>query len=543
MELAEIIQRVSRGESVELTRLAPYLYSDEVGIRTAAHKVHALMHLFNAQRETWRALEASDFADGKTLHNLHSICLITRDETTRVEGMISYGRAMIERGQIPVGLEATGAACCADIGAGIKYLSDPERAGEIARSYELAGRRTRELAGLSQAVPAALDGRIRVAYVVPNLIDDVNAPSQRIANLIRHHNRDRFDIRVYSSEELCRRSKPLFFIAQLLPPTAARAPKILKLMQEMNTPFYAAPLDGTLVDSAVALARKIVADGTDVAVFQASLACPVICLIAGWKVAPAQVNINIGVPMYVEGIDCTTYFMRGNYERELDYWRSRGRKAVHLPGGIDPNPELPPAPTKASIGIDDRAVIMMTVGAALGTRMSDQFIQTMCEILRNNPQALYLVVGQGEFVRQRERFKTAGLTNRVRFAGTRNDVRSFLRVADIYVNEFPSGGAQSVLEAMSAGLAVVAMRYSNQHLHCCGAEYVGPAGTIVGADPTGYFNLVSRLIQEPDFRAEQGRAMRRRVEDVYAFAKTVQNFEKLYEELMEAQGARHSRVA
>ena len=105
MDLAEIIQRVSRGESVELTQLAPYLYSDEAGVRATAHKVHALMHLFNAQRETWRALEARDFADGKTLHDLHSICLITRDETTRVEGMMNYGRAMIEREQIPVGEE------------------------------------------------------------------------------------------------------------------------------------------------------------------------------------------------------------------------------------------------------------------------------------------------------------------------------------------------------------------------------------------------------------------------------------------------------
>ncbi len=94
------------------------------------------MHLFNAQRAIYRALEESRFADGKTLYELHSICPVTHDEKTRVREMMNYGQAMIERKQLLVGLEATGAACCADIGAGIQYLSDPERAACTAHGLQ-----------------------------------------------------------------------------------------------------------------------------------------------------------------------------------------------------------------------------------------------------------------------------------------------------------------------------------------------------------------------------------------------------------------------
>jgi len=329
------------------------------------------------------------------------------------------------------------------------------------------------------------------------------------------------------------RSRNHYVRRQVAAPTSLRGPKILRTFAERGIPFFETSRDVDFIEAAKLLAARVRDDRLDVVAYESSLACPIECLVADWRPTPVQVNINVGVPMYVEGIDCTTYFMKQNYEREAGHFATRGRRSLFLHGGIDLEIALGPPPTKTQIGLPEDTVLLVSVGNHLEKRMSEEFVACIAQVLQTNPQCAYLVIGIGTFTRQKTLFHEAGVLKRVAFAGGHNDVRNVVRVADVYVNEFPEGGAQSVMEAMAAGLPAVAMRYGNQHLQCCGAEYVGPEMTVASRDFDGYVALVNRLVRDASFRRERGEAARRRVEQLYSFRTCVERFETLYTELHE----------
>ena len=533
--LQEICRRTGLCERLDRSEIAPFLESDETHVRQLAHRCLAVQELLSSVDHLRAVLVETDYADPQDMQRLFALTGLAEDKDTLVESGFAAGGAAASRGADALALEILQVAAMDDIGRGIKWLGDVSHADAVAKIYDAIAARHVPFAPVASARRG--DGRLRIGYVVPNLVDDFNAPSQRIQNFAKYHDMNRFDMRVYSSEAFCVRTKNLYFRRQATPPTVQRAPKILRTFEQRGVSFYAAPRDVDLVEAATALGKKILADDLDVVAYESSLACPIECVVADWRPAPVQVNINIGVPMYVDGIDCTTYFMRGNYEREAAYFAARGKRSLFLHGGIDLELDLGEPPAKRDVGVPGDTVILVTVGNRLEERMSADFVRCICDVLKANPRTVHMIIGMGKFVEQKRLFQEAGVLGRVTFTGARNDVRHVVRVADVYVNEFPEGGAQSVMEAMAGGVPAVAMRYSDQHLHCCGAEYVGDEMTLGSRDFDGYIDLVNRLIRDGDFRRDRAEAARRRVEELYSFRGCVERFESLYVELHQEAAA------
>jgi glycosyltransferase involved in cell wall biosynthesis len=107
----------------------------------------------------------------------------------------------------------------------------------------------------------------------------------------------------------------------------------------------------------------------------------------------------------------------------------------------------------------------------------------------------------------RDRARTAGLAGRVRFLGQRDDLPDLLAAADIYCqpNEGPEPFGLSVVEAMAAGLPIVASS--------AGAtpEIVDrDSGILVPlADDDALAGALSRLVGDRDLRRAMGEAARR----------------------------------
>src|SRR5207248_4002879 len=118
---------------------------------------------------------------------------------------------------------------------------------------------------------------------------------------------------------------------------------------------------------------------------------------------------------------------------------------------------LGPAPQRNAYGIPDNAIVLATAGPQLDKSMSEEFVETAISILRAHPHAIYLLIGDGELAWQKRKFESAGVAKRVGYAGKRKDLPGFLRIADLYLAEFPTGSAAGVLQAMSVERAVVAM--------------------------------------------------------------------------------------
>ena len=141
-------------------------------------------------------------------------------------------------------------------------------------------------------------------------------------------------------------------------------------------------------------------------------------------------------------------------------WKSDPRVSI-LPGALDMDPfheSVDPHEARSSLGIPDSAFVVGHVGRFDKVKNHDFIIEIMREIVRKQPDACLLLIGDGP-LRPRIERKAAdvGLANRTIFAGSRSDVpRLLLGAVDVFL--FPS---------FSEGLPVVGME-----VQCAGVPLV-----------------------------------------------------------------------
>ncbi|GAA2022321.1 hypothetical protein GCM10009740_08970 [Terrabacter terrae] len=132
---------------------------------------------------------------------------------------------------------------------------------------------------------------------------------------------------------------------------------------------------------------------------------------------------------------------------------------------------------------------------------------------RSRVPATWVVVGSGdERLRADLEQEADGIRHRdggdarVRFVGSRTDVRQWLRAADVFVlTSRWEARALVVQEAMAAGVPVVATRTGGL------PELIGDAGSLVTVgDPISVADEVDRLLLDPDARHRMSTAARSR---------------------------------
>ena len=125
------------------------------------------------------------------------------------------------------------------------------------------------------------------------------------------------------------------------------------------------------------------------------------------------------------------------------------------------------------------------------------------------------------------------MSKRVGYAGKRKDLPAFLRIADLYLAEFPAASSQGVLMAMSMERPVVAMKCGDDAEQSQAATLVGSEGVILGKDPSAYIERVSKILRETTYRTKLGKMMRTRVEQHFSFEQTARLLEQLFDQLIQ----------
>jgi predicted O-linked N-acetylglucosamine transferase (SPINDLY family) len=241
--------------------------------------------------------------------------------------------------------------------------------------------------------------------------------------------------------------------------------------------------------------------------------------------------------LFASGISCITYTDPVRYESEKDYWHRRGIETKFVLEGIDIDENLGTAPQRSAYGIPDSAMVLATSGQDLDRTISEEFVDTIINILRAHPQAVYLLIGDGELAWQKRKFESAGVAKRVGYAGRRKDLPGFLRIADIYLAEFPSGSAAGVLQAMAVEKPVVALRWGESAEQSQAASFAGSECSIASRDQSAYIERVSKIIREPAYRQKLGRTMRSRIEQHFGFNQTARHLEEICDQLIQQSSA------
>lgn len=407
--------------------------------------------------------------------------------------------------------------------------------GEAANAVQLGGLYTRAFRAALAAEPALRPpsrGPRPSILLVAQCIAVGQAASFLILRLVRELKDAGWRVGVLVADELTQRRPAL---SLLRCPDAPSELLGAALLAELRTlaDVMIVPADGNFVDGARAGVRLARAWAPDVAAFVASPACPIQAGMAVARVAPVQVNLSVGVPLLVAGVDRLIY----NNPRTLAAHRAvldaRGYPAstVATSGG-DAAPGLSATPAdRAKLGIPADAPLLVSAANCLPRRMlAGSFAADLAAFLQADPRVHWLGVGRGDFA---EVLRALGpAAERVHLAGTVDDIRPWVKAGDVFLNEYPEGGGNSVIEAMGCGTPVVAMNAGPQHGCCIGAELVGE-DAIPTMDVPAYWARVQSWVADPAARGEAGRRQQRRALETLDFAPITAAYRREFESLLE----------
>jgi len=204
--------------------------------------------------------------------------------------------------------------------------------------------------------------------------------------------------------------------------------------------------------------------------------------------------------------------------------------------GVDTEKYRPGTPEERAIarrawgaGHDD--VVLMTVASLKPLKRIDALLRAAAALRNSGAPIRAVLVGDGPDRGALESLaRELGLSDRVTFAGVREDVDAWLRGADVFVlssrtEAFPN----VVLEAMATGLPVVTTDVGSVR------EMVEPgvsALVVPAGDDPALGAAISRLASDPSLRDAFGRRGREIVEARFRFETTCAQREALLEELL-----------
>ena len=215
-------------------------------------------------------------------------------------------------------------------------------------------------------------------------------------------------------------------------------------------------------------------------------------------------------------------------ERAVATGRMKRGKAGVIYNGVDTD-VYHPAPTdeQPSAG----AVTVGSVARLSEEKCLSDLIEAIGQLARAGANLKLHLVGDGPMRKElEEQTLAAGLDDRVRLLGAREDVPDLLRTFDIFVlSSRHEGLPLTVIEAMATGLPVVATRVGSLH------ELIedGRNGLLVPPqDPAALSEAIRRLVLDADFRTRMGREGRAMAEERFSLPVAAREHEALYLRLL-----------
>lgn len=216
---------------------------------------------------------------------------------------------------------------------------------------------------------------------------------------------------------------------------------------------------------------------------------------------------------------------------------------VILPNGVevdifDAPPKTSRAEIRAAFGIPETAPLAVSLCVLRPEKALDRLLQAFPEVVRSQPDAHLLIVGDGPMLEPLTAMaKAEGLIDRVHFAGYRTDVADVMRASDIFVLPTMFDSQPTVImEAMASRLPVV----STTHGGIPDMVDNGVQGTLV--EPGNVPQLahaLADLMANPTKARAFGEAGRNRAVEEFAMDRQIERLAQLYDELI----ARRRRAA
>jgi hypothetical protein len=186
---------------------------------------------------------------------------------------------------------------------------------------------------------------------------------------------------------------------------------------------------------------------------------------------------------------------------------------------------------KRKLGLPEDSVLLLSIARSLkyGAVGNGSYADAHVPILEQYRNAWLVVVGpQGRPDWSAAIRRTGG---RIIPVSEREDTAAFYEAADIYVDSFPFVSTTSLLEAGSYGVPLVTIFPYSDVSGILGADLPGLDGNLVRARTLDeYRNVLSRLIEDRQYRCAIGRRTRQRILDIHTGIEWQRRVEHIYRE-------------
>ncbi len=213
------------------------------------------------------------------------------------------------------------------------------------------------------------------------------------------------------------------------------------------------------------------------------------------------------------------------------------RKIDIVPSGIEPMPR--PDGTRRSelrlrLGAGEGDVAAIAVSALAPGKGHGDLLRAMAVAVEEAPGLKLWLAGEGPLLaRLQAEARALGLEPSVQFLGFRTDIQALLHAADFFCLATQSEGlGSSILEAMSAGLPVVATRVGGI------PEIVEEGGTgvlVPASDPAALAGAMARMAGDRGLRETMGARARERA-SLFSAERTAEMTDRVYRAALEARG-------
>lgn len=208
-----------------------------------------------------------------------------------------------------------------------------------------------------------------------------------------------------------------------------------------------------------------------------------------------------------------------------------------VPNGVRPRPSSPGrSAARARLELDPNQRVVLTIGRLTGQKGHRYLIESIPRLVADFPDVSVVILGDGHLDEQLcAQAAGLGVGDRVRLVGYRPDAR-ILDAADIFVlPSLQEGMPLAALEAMEAGLAVVATRVIGT------SEVVtnGETGTLVPPqNPPALAGAIGSLLADPVRCARYGDEGRRRYLDRFTSGRMAAETLAVYQDVLVGTGSR-----
>ena len=206
-------------------------------------------------------------------------------------------------------------------------------------------------------------------------------------------------------------------------------------------------------------------------------------------------------------------------------------RTVFIPNGVPPSPPPSGANVRTELGIEPGAPVIGAVGVHRPQKAFHVLVRAASILAEEWPNLRVLMVGDGPERGALERLAgELGVSNVVRFLGSRSDVPDILRALDVAVccSDF-EGSPLAVMEYMDAALPVVATTVGGV------PDLIEPGvhGLLVAPrDPSALAGAISELLGDPERAHGMGVRGRERRRTEFDIDVLVHHLEDLYLELL-----------